>query len=98
VLWPHLRALAHDVLRAAPYPAGMTQLEYVDPSEAGRPLNLVLIYLISKKSPGRCRGFQIRFRIKSVPRDPWSAELVVQARGEEIDVLLDMVGDEEAGG
>jgi predicted dienelactone hydrolase len=34
--WPaHAQAL---------YPVGMTQLEYVDPSEGGRPLNLVLIY------------------------------------------------------
>ena len=32
--WP-ARALAQDVLRAAPYPVGMTQLEYLDPSEAG---------------------------------------------------------------
>ncbi|WP_197086735.1 hypothetical protein [Bradyrhizobium sp. LTSPM299] len=37
------RALAQDVLRAAPYPVGMTQLEYIDPSD-GRPLNLMLIY------------------------------------------------------
>lgn len=37
-------AQAHDVLRAAPYPVGMTQLEYVDPSDGGRPLNLMLIY------------------------------------------------------
>jgi predicted dienelactone hydrolase len=37
-------ALAQDVLRAAPYPVGMTQLEYVDPAEGGRPLNLMLIY------------------------------------------------------
>jgi predicted dienelactone hydrolase len=37
------RALAQDVLRAAPYPVGMTQLEYYDPSD-DRPLNLMLIY------------------------------------------------------
>ena len=37
-------ALAQDVLRTAPYPVGVTQLEYVDPSEGGRPLNLMLIY------------------------------------------------------
>jgi hypothetical protein len=43
--WP-ARALAEDVLRRAPYPVGMTQLEYVDPSEAGRPLGLMLIYRI----------------------------------------------------
>jgi hypothetical protein len=38
---------AQDVLRAAPYPVGMTQLQYIDPSKGGRPLNLMLIYLIS---------------------------------------------------
>jgi predicted dienelactone hydrolase len=43
VAWP-ARALAQDVLRAAPYPVGMTQLQYIDPSEGGRPLNLMLIY------------------------------------------------------
>jgi predicted dienelactone hydrolase len=43
VAWP-ARALAQDVLRAAPYPVGMTQLEYTDPSEGGRPLDLMLIY------------------------------------------------------
>jgi predicted dienelactone hydrolase len=36
--------LAQDVLRTAPYAVGVTQLEYVDPSEGGRPLNLMLIY------------------------------------------------------
>jgi predicted dienelactone hydrolase len=41
--WPAL-ALAEDALRAAPYPVGMTQLEYVDPAAGGRPLNLMLIY------------------------------------------------------
>jgi predicted dienelactone hydrolase len=40
--WPAL-ALAQDMLRAAPYPVGMTQLEWVEPSD-GRPLNLMLIY------------------------------------------------------
>ena len=43
VAWP-ARALAQDLLPAASYPVGMTQLEYVDPSEGGRPLNLMLIY------------------------------------------------------
>src|ERR1700719_4882913 len=38
------RALAQDVLRRAPYPVGMTQLEYIDPSDGGRPLDLMLIY------------------------------------------------------
>jgi predicted dienelactone hydrolase len=37
-------ALAQDVLRRAPYPVGMTQLEYIDPSDGGRPLDLMLIY------------------------------------------------------
>jgi hypothetical protein len=41
------RALPRDVLRAAPYPVRMTQLEYIDPSEGGRPLNLMLIYRTS---------------------------------------------------
>jgi predicted dienelactone hydrolase len=48
VAWP-AGALAQDApaqgaLRAAPYPVGVTQLEYVDPSEGGRPLDLMLIY------------------------------------------------------
>jgi len=63
----------------------------------GRPASEPDADRISKKSPGRCRGFHARFRIKSVAADRRSAELVVQARGEEIDVLLDMVGDQEAG-
>jgi predicted dienelactone hydrolase len=41
--WPE-HAQAQDVLQDAPYLVGMTQLEYVDPSEGGRPLNLMLIY------------------------------------------------------
>ena len=41
---PPGRAQAQDVPREAPYPVGMTQLEYVDPSEGGRPLDLMLIY------------------------------------------------------
>jgi hypothetical protein len=39
-----VRALAEDVLRTALYPVGVTQLEYVDPSDRGRPLNLMLVY------------------------------------------------------
>jgi hypothetical protein len=39
----------------------------------------------------------LSFGFKSVAGDGRSAELVVQTRGEEIDILLDMVGDEEAG-
>jgi hypothetical protein len=46
VAWP-ARALAQDVLRAAPHPVGMAQLDYLDPSEGGRPLNLMLIYRMS---------------------------------------------------
>jgi predicted dienelactone hydrolase len=43
VIWPE-HAQAQDVLQGAPYRVGMTQLEYVDPSDGGRPLNLMLIY------------------------------------------------------
>jgi predicted dienelactone hydrolase len=48
VAWP-ASALAQDApaqgeLQSAPYPVGVTQLEYVDPSEGGRPLDLMLIY------------------------------------------------------
>jgi hypothetical protein len=46
VSWP-ARAVAQEALRAAPYPVGMTRLEYIDPSDGGRPLNLMLIYRIS---------------------------------------------------
>jgi predicted dienelactone hydrolase len=42
-VWPS-HAFAQDVLRDAPYPVGMRQLEYLDSSEGGRPLNLMLIY------------------------------------------------------
>jgi predicted dienelactone hydrolase len=42
-IWPgHVSAQA--VLPAALYPVGMTQVEYVDPSDGGRPLNYMLIY------------------------------------------------------
>lgn len=37
-------AVAQAALPIAPYPVGMTQLEFVDPTEGGRPLNLMLIY------------------------------------------------------
>ncbi len=40
--WP-ARA-AQGVLQEASYPVGMTQLEYFDPCDGGRPLNLMLIY------------------------------------------------------
>jgi predicted dienelactone hydrolase len=43
VAWPAF-ALAQDVLPAALYPVGMTQVEYVDPADGGRPLNFMLIY------------------------------------------------------
>jgi predicted dienelactone hydrolase len=36
--------LAQDVLPNALYPVGMTQVEYVDPANGGRPLNYMLIY------------------------------------------------------
>jgi Platelet-activating factor acetylhydrolase, isoform II len=41
--WPAY-ALAQDVLPTALYPVGMTQVEYVDPADGGRPLNYMLIY------------------------------------------------------
>jgi predicted dienelactone hydrolase len=41
--WPAC-ALAQDVLPTARYPVGMTQVEYVDPADGGRPLNYMLIY------------------------------------------------------
>ena len=37
-------ARAQDVLPAARNPVGMTQIEFVDPAEGGRPLDLMLIY------------------------------------------------------
>ena len=37
-------SLAQDVLPDAPYPVGMTQLEFFDTFEGHRPLNLMLIY------------------------------------------------------
>lgn len=41
--WPAY-ALAQAVLPTALYPVGMTQVEYVDPADGGRPLNYMLIY------------------------------------------------------
>src|ERR1700687_215035 len=49
-----------------------------------------------KKSPGRCRGLSLlEIGERSVTRDDRSlahAELVVQANGDQIDVLTDAVG------
>jgi predicted dienelactone hydrolase len=36
--------LGHAALPTALYPVGMTQLEFVDPAEGGRPLDMMLIY------------------------------------------------------
>lgn len=41
--WPS-SARAEAVLPAALYPVGMRQLEFVDPAEGGRPLNMMIIY------------------------------------------------------
>lgn len=41
--WPAV-AQAQDVLRTALYPVGMTQIEFVDPADHARSLNLLLIY------------------------------------------------------
>jgi hypothetical protein len=38
------RGVAQDVLPTALYPVGMTQIEYFDPSDHQRPLDLMLIY------------------------------------------------------
>lgn len=43
VAWPAY-ALAQAVLPTALYPVGMTQVEYVDPADGGRPLDYMLIY------------------------------------------------------
>ena len=50
------------------------------------------------KKPRTTPGLLDQISDYLVPCDHWSAELVVHARGKEIDVFLDMVGDEEAGG
>ena len=41
--WP-AQAVAQDVLPAARYRVGMTQVEYADKADGGRPLNYMLIY------------------------------------------------------
>jgi predicted dienelactone hydrolase len=43
VAWP-AKAIAQSILPSAPYPVGMTQVEFVDPAEGGRPLDFMLIY------------------------------------------------------
>ena len=40
----HGNALAESILPTTRYPVGMTQLEFVDPADGGRPLNIMLIY------------------------------------------------------
>src|ERR1700733_1161503 len=40
----HGSAFAQGTLPTAPYPVGMTQLEFIDPTEGDRPLNIMLIY------------------------------------------------------
>jgi predicted dienelactone hydrolase len=43
LVWP-ASAMAQAALPTALYPVGMTQLEFVDPAEGGRPLDLMMIY------------------------------------------------------
>jgi predicted dienelactone hydrolase len=43
-------ALAQGALPTAPYPVGMTQIEFVDPAAGGRPLDLMLIYPAARAS------------------------------------------------
>jgi hypothetical protein len=43
LVWP-ASVLAQTVLPNAPYAVGATQVEFVDPSRGGRPLNFMLIY------------------------------------------------------
>jgi predicted dienelactone hydrolase len=43
VAWP-ASAFAQSILPSAPYPVGMTQVEFVDPADGGRPLDFMLIY------------------------------------------------------
>jgi predicted dienelactone hydrolase len=42
-LWP-LSAVAQTVLPATVYPVGMTQVEFIDPADGGRPLDYLLVY------------------------------------------------------
>ena len=41
--WP-ADAFAQSVLPSTPYAVGMTQVEFVDPADGGRPLDFMLIY------------------------------------------------------
>ena len=43
VLWP-ASAFAQAVLPNAVYPVGLTQVEFIDPADGGRPLDYMLIY------------------------------------------------------
>jgi predicted dienelactone hydrolase len=40
----HTKALAQSVLPTTLYPVGMTQVEFIDPKDGGRPLDYMLIY------------------------------------------------------
>jgi predicted dienelactone hydrolase len=48
-LWP-VSAIAQSVLPAAVSPVGMTQVEFIDPAEGGRPLDYMLIYPAAPES------------------------------------------------
>ena len=52
VAWPAY-ALAQTVLPTARYPVGMTQVEYIDPADGGRPLNYMLIYRLLRTAAPR---------------------------------------------
>src|ERR1700704_5821238 len=41
--WP-TSAFAQSVLPSAPYPVGMTQVEFIDSADGGRPLDFMLVY------------------------------------------------------
>jgi predicted dienelactone hydrolase len=43
VAWP-ASAFAQSILPSVPYPVGMTQVEFVDSADGGRPLDFMLIY------------------------------------------------------
>jgi hypothetical protein len=53
-----------------------------------------------QKSPGRCRGFKVGWRwgVTSVPRDGRATKAVVDAHGNQINVLTDRVGAEYSAG
>src|ERR1700676_4868783 len=43
VAWP-ANAFAQSILPSAPYPVGMTQVEFIDSADGGRPLDYLLVY------------------------------------------------------